>query len=154
MTTIAPPKVPVRPALTGQIRRKYYTIHTSPNHAFTLKLDDEARTAIVGFADVDDAMKIGNMIETHFNETIEWPDTRSGGKLILPQGRGDLLAHVFIQKWEFEELKLTCTKNFLDLVSVEDIGSTKTSYSLSGQVYKFEAPLDFYRQRIYELFHT
>jgi hypothetical protein len=154
MATIAPPAAPVRTVKTGQVRRKYYTIHSDPNHAFTLKLDAEARTAIVGFVDVDDAMKIGNMIETHFNEMIEWPDTRSGGNLVLPMGRGDPLAQVFIQKWEFEDLKLTCTKNFLDLVSVDELVPGKLTYSLSGAIYKFDAPLDFYRQRMYELYHT
>jgi hypothetical protein len=59
---------------------------------------------------------------------------------------------VYIQKWEFDELKLTCTRNFLDLIGVEGIIKKKLGgYTFDGNVYKFNADWDFYRTRLTEL---
>jgi hypothetical protein len=123
MATIAPPIKPLPRLPTAQTRRKYYTIHSNNNNAFSLKLNDDVKTAIVGFKDVDDAVRIGSMIETHF---------------IL---------------WTFNDLKMECTNNFLDFITVESIGSNKPeSYSLNGNFYAFEAPEEFYQNRIRELY--
>jgi hypothetical protein len=93
------------------------------------------------------------MIETHFIRQREWPDTRSEGSLILPSPQvGDVFQHIYVQKWDFNDLKMTCTKNFLDMISVDAIINTKNGYSFSGNVYKFEAPLEFYKERLAELY--
>jgi len=140
-------------ARTNQKTKTYWTLHTKPNDAFTLKISDKVRTSIVGFKEIDDAIFIGKMIETHFVRQKEWPDTRMEGSLVLPSSQvGDVLHHIYVQKWEFNELKLTCTKNFLDMLSVESIINTKNGYSFEGSVFKFEAPLDFYKDRLFELF--
>lgn len=112
MATIAPPIKP-RPRLpTAQTRRKYYTIHSNNNNAFSLKLNDDVKTAIVGFKDVDDALRIGSMIETHYIQYKEWPETRDPGSLILPTNRLNTLSHIFFRVWTFNDLKLECTNNF------------------------------------------
>ena len=87
------------------IDRKYYTIHSANNNAFTLKINEMTKTAIVGFHSSNDALFIGNMIETHYIEKKEWPDVREAGTLILPEARLKELAYVFIKEWEFEDLK-------------------------------------------------
>jgi hypothetical protein len=150
---VAPPRKPRLSARTNQKPKTYWTLHTQPNDAFTLKISDKVRTSIVGFKDIDDAIFIGKMIETHFVRQKEWPDTRVEGSLVLPSSQvGDVLHHIYVQKWEFNELKLTCTKNFLDMLSVESIINTKNGYSFEGSAFKFEAPLDFYKDRLFELF--
>lgn len=152
MATIAPPAKPRVQLQTAQTKRKFYTIHSNRNNAFALKLNEDARTAIVGFAELDDAVRIGNMIETYFVEKKEWPDTAQAGPLVLPVGQLEDLAHIFIRLWEFDELKVECTRNFLDLIGVEKIVPKNETYSLGGSLYKFDAPIGFYRERIQELF--
>jgi hypothetical protein len=150
---ITPPKKPARLAKTTPKPQNFFTIHTQPNDAFTLKLSADTKTSVVGFKDWDDALFIGKMIETYFVREKEWPDTREEGTLTLPSSSvGDVLRHVYIQKWDFDELKLTCTRNFLDLISVDGIIKKKLGgYTFDGNVYKFHADWDFYRTRLSEL---
>lgn len=152
--TIAPPTKPrIRPK-TNQKPKNYWTIHTHPNDAFTLKISEKVRTSIVGFKEIDDALFIGKMIETHFIRQKEWPDTKSEGTLILPNSQvGDVLQYIYIQKWVFDDLKMTCTKNFLDMISVDSILNTKNGYSFEGNVFKFDAPIEFYQKRFVELYN-
>ena len=76
-----------------------------------------------------------------------------GGPLILPNpDEGDVLRHLYVQKWDFNDLKLQCTRNILDLLSVECFKNTKNGYRFMGEVYSFEAQdFDFYRFRFEEL---
>jgi hypothetical protein len=93
------------------------------------------------------------MIDTHYIQEKEWPDTRQAGSLVLPNSRfGDVLMHVFIQEWEYDELKVRCTENTLDMVTVDAILKKKSSYSFSGSQLTFEAPAEFYRMRFDQLF--
>jgi len=87
------------------------------------------------------------MIETNFVNTNEWPDTRNSGTLVLPKSRVDTMNFVFVHQWDFEDLKLTCTANIMDMVSVDGIIDKDSSYRFSGQLFKFEADLDFYKDR-------
>ena len=150
---ISPPKKPRSMSKTNQKSKNFFTIHTDPNHAFTLKLADNTKTSMVGFRDWDDAFLIGKMIEAHFTVQKEWPDTRQTDSLILRSSdTNDILRYTYIQKWDSDELEMICTKNFLDLIGVENIVKNKShTYSFDGKVYKFEASIDFYRERIDEL---
>jgi len=152
MATAAPPVRPRIQFSTDQASRKYYTIHSNKNNAFTLKLSEDVRTAIVGFAKMEDAVRVGNMIETYYIEKKEWPDLYGSNELVLPEGRLGVLAHIFIEQWEFDELKLTCTSNFLDFISVEKLTPKSNKYGLAGDMYIFQAPDDFYRARLAELY--
>lgn len=151
MATAAPPARPRVQLPTAQTRRQYYTIHSNRNNAFTLKLNEDMKTAIVGFVKVEDAAVVGNMIETYFIEKKEWPSLYGVDDLSLPEGRLDNLSHVFVQEWEFDEIKMNCTRNFLDFISVEKLTPQNAKYSLSGNVYIFDAPVEFYRDRLDEL---
>ena len=152
MATAAPPVRPRVQFSTDQASRKYYTIHSNRNNAFTIKLNEDVRTAIVGFAKIEDAFRVGNMIETYYIEKKEWPDLYGAQDLVLPEGRVSELAHIFIEQWEFDELKLTCTNNFLDFISVDELTPRINKYGLAGAMYIFQAPDDFYRTRLDELY--
>ena len=110
--------------------------------------------AVVGFRDITDALTISNMIETYYVERKEWPDMSQIGTLILPEGRLKELAYVFVRQWEFDDLKLECTRNILDLASVDEILEKAPSYSFSGDLFKFSAPPEFYQNRFNELFES
>lgn len=141
-------------AKTNQRPKTHYTIHSKPNDAFTLRPDEKSQTAIVGFHKFDDAMIIGKMIEAYLVRQNELPDTKEVGSLILPMSdkKIDVLSYLFIQEWKFDDIKLMCTRNVLDMVSVQNIVNPKGGYSFSGFVYKFEAPIGFYQSRFEELF--
>ena len=153
--TLPPPVKPRASFKTNQRNRKYYTLHTTGNDAFTLRVNEQARTSIVGFTDWDNAMFVGQMLETYFIDQREWPPTYEVGALILPspQGPTDILRHLYIQQWEFDELQVTCTKNFLDMISIDDIIKKKAQggYVFTGKAHTFAAERDFYRHRLGEI---
>lgn len=148
MPVLAPPNKPIVTQRTRQRPNRYYTLHTRKNDAFTLKINDNSKTSVVGFRSWDDAFLIAQMIETYFINNKEWPDTRTPGTLILPNSQvGNVLQYVYIQKWEFNDLKYMCTGNILDMISVESLGTRKMGYAFSGKAIKFSAPIDFYQDR-------
>jgi hypothetical protein len=153
--TVPPPVKPRRASKTNQTNRKYYTLHTNKNDAFTLRVNEKARTSIVGFTDWDNAMFVGKMLETYFVSQMEWPMTYEVGALILPSAQGptDVLHHLYIQQWEFDELQLTCTRNFLDMISIDEIVKRKAhgGYVFAGSAFTFDTDTDFYRQRLDEI---
>lgn len=142
---------PPRPTLDRP--DKYYTIHTKPNDIFSLKMPYMKKTTVVSFKQWNDALHLSKMIETHYIHKKEWPDTRSE-TLTLPNSHlGEKeLEHVYIQMWDFDELKVECTKNILDMLLIEDIYSKNdNTFSLAGNIITFDAPDDFYRVRFEEL---
>lgn len=152
--TAVPPTKPRTASKTARGNRKYYTLHTHSNDAFTLRVNEQMRTSVVGFRDWDDALFTGKMLETYFIDQNEWPVTYEVGSLILPSSRvGDVLRHLYIQQWDFDDLKVTCTKNFLDMISIDNIIKKKSygGYTFTGSAYKFEADWDFYRDRLAEI---
>ena len=90
------------------------------------------------------------MIETHYLVQNEWPDTT--GQLILPAPHDGDLNFLFLQKWDFAELKVECTKNFLSMVAIDNLETTKQGFNFDGKILSFEAPLEFYVVRLAELF--
>jgi hypothetical protein len=148
MATAAPPARPITRLPTAQRGRRYYTLHSNNNNAFSLKLNDNVRTAIVGFRELGDAVQIGAMIETHFIHLNEWPETNMPGPLVLPSSRLSELNHIFIRNWAADELKFECTNNFLDLISVDSLDTNM----LNGNFITLEATDDFYRERIRQLY--
>jgi hypothetical protein len=147
---IVPPTTVIRPKNYGRKPNNYYTLHSKANDIFSIKIDECDKTTVVGFKNRSDAIFIGKMIETNFLDTNEWPDTRNSGKLFLPKSKVDNMQFVFIHQWDFEDLKVTCTGNIMDLVSVDGIIDKDSSYSFTGNLYKFDAPIEFYRDRFEE----
>jgi hypothetical protein len=93
------------------------------------------------------------MVETNYNANNEWPNTDvTSGKIYLPRAPPDLeLSLLIIHGWDFEELKLYCTSNLLDMISVDEITSGDGSFSFSGERYEFSAPTEFYQDRFNQI---
>jgi hypothetical protein len=144
---LSPPTNIIRPKGFGRKPNNYYTLHSKQNDIFSIKIEECDKTTVVGFKNKSDADFIAKMIETHFLETNEWPYTRNEGTLMLPKSKVENLQYVFVHQWDFEDLKLTCTGNIMDMVSVDGIIDRNSTYSFTGNLYKFEAPLDFYKDR-------
>jgi hypothetical protein len=148
---ILPPITRPRPKGFGRKPNNFYTLHSAENNIFSLNIDNHDKTAVVSFKTLSDAVLISRMIEAYYLKHREWPDTRENG-IFLPQPvQTEKLSYVFLHKWDLEDLKITCTRNILDMISVEEIVSNDDDkYSFSGNLYKFEAPVFFYRERFEE----
>jgi hypothetical protein len=147
---LAPPRP--RPTL-DRPPPAFYTIHSRPNNAFTMKLSEDTKTSIVGFKSYDAAYFVGQMVETNYTANQEWPNTDvTSGKIYLPRAPPDLqLSLLVIQGWDFDDLKLYCTSNLLDMISVDEITSGDGSFSFSGDRYSFSAPTEFYADRFNQI---
>lgn len=147
---------PIKPKIlisTDQDNSRYYTIHSSKNKAFGTRVNNKSKTSIVGFRQWDDAFLISKMIETNFISKKEWPETEEDGSVVLPTSaiHDDILRAVYIQEWEFDNLKLTCTLNFLDMISVDEIVTKKGKHMFQGHILRFEAPIEVYQARLEDL---
>lgn len=149
MSAITRPPPPGILKTYGRKPNNYYTLHSGINNAFTLNIGERERSCVIGFKTVEDANLIGRMIDTYYAKTLEWPEFWTEGALVLPKPETELV-HIFIHQWDFEDLKLMCTRNILDMISVEEIITQKQGYSFSGNMYTFDAPSDFYRERFEE----
>ena len=147
---LAPPRP--RPTL-DRPPPAFYTIHSRPNNAFTMKLSEDTKTSIVGFKSYDAAYFVGQMVETNYTANQEWPNTDvTSGKIYLPRAPPDLqLSLLVIHGWDFDDLKLYCTSNLLDMISVDEITSGDGSFSFSGDRYSFSAPTEFYADRFNQI---
>lgn len=153
MASIVAPPPPTRPHRRPPTRRGgkfYYTIHVHPNQAFAVRVNDDSLSALVGFKNPDHALFIGKMIELNYIEQQELPGTN--GQLVLPMARPGDLDFLFIQKWDFEDLKTTCTKNFLNLLSISSIGDGRKGFNLSGELIVLDAPREFYIDCLKEIY--
>ena len=130
-----------------------YTLHSKPNDAFTMKLSEETRTSVVVFRSFDTAKFVGQMLETNYIVNKEWPNTDvTSGKIYLPRARPELeLSLLVVHGWDFDDLKLYCTSNILDMISVDEITSGDGNFSFSGDRYEFSAPTEFYQDRFNEI---
>ena len=149
-TIVSPPRRPPRSIQTRRGGKFYWTIHTHPNNAFSVRVNENSKTALVGFKNVDNALVIGKMIETYYMTQQEWPDT--SGQLLLPPPHDGNLNFLFLQKWDFAQLQVECTKNFLSMVAIDNLGTTKRGFNFDGKMLSFEAPIEFYVARLEELF--
>ena len=148
-TIVSPPRRPTRTIQTRRGGKFYWTIHTHPNNAFTVRMKDDSPTSIVGFKNVDNALVIGKMIETYYMTQQEWPDTT--GQLILPPPHDGDLNFLFLQKWDFADLQVECTKNFLSMVAIDNLQTTKRGFNFDGKMLSFDAPHEFYVARLDEI---
>ena len=149
-TIVSPPRRPPRSIQTRRGGKFYWTIHTHPNNAFTVRMKDDSSTSIVGFKNVDNALVIGKMIETYYMTQQEWPDT--SGQLLLPPPHDGDLNFLFLQKWDFGDLQVECTKNFLSMVAIDSLQTTKRGFNFDGKMLSFDAPREFYAERLDEIF--
>jgi hypothetical protein len=148
-TIAAPPRRPPRSIQTRRGGKVYWTIHTHPNNAFSVRVNENSKTALVGFKNVDHAILIGKMIETYYMTQQEWPST--DGQLILPAPHDGDLNFLSLRKWDFAELKVECTKNFLSMVAIDNLETTKRGFNFDGKILSFEAPNEFYTERLEEI---
>jgi hypothetical protein len=147
----APPHKPRASVKTNRAPKYHYTIHSKPSDAFTLRANE--RTGVVAFHRWDDAFMLSHMMETYFTQEKELPRIGTS-TLVLPQKKNmtDLdLNFLYIQQWDFDDLKMFCINHMFNIISVQRLKDTKVGYSIEGNVYDLKASEDFYRLRFEEL---
>jgi hypothetical protein len=147
---ILPPVRPTRNFRTRPGDKFHWTINTHPNNVFTVRMDDDATTSLVGFRNVDHAELIAKMIESYYISAHELPDT--SGQLVLPAPHDGPLNFLSLRRWDLAELQMECTKNFLSMVTVEDLDTSGGKFSFDGKLMVFSAEPEFYIQRLEELY--
>jgi hypothetical protein len=147
---------PVKPrgfSRVSQSSKNQYTIHSKPSDVFTLRTRDD-KTAIVAFHRRDDAILMAKMMEIYFRQQNELPSVQLDNvdnALYLPQTDNTKLEYLYLNENQFDDLKVTCTRNILHMISVEKLKENKYGYSVTGNLYKFDAPVEFYQIRFEEL---
>ena len=146
---------PPRPLLrTIEVPERFFTLHSTENNVFALKLKVDTLTSVVGFRNWTTAHFIAQKLELNYNRTKGWPETdASRGSLHLPGevSEAHRLAMIDIKEWDLEDLKYICTSNILDLISVEEIRTEGDNHLLCGNIYKFTAPVEFYQTRFNQI---
>ena len=151
--TTRPPVV--KPAKTGFKPQRFYTIHSHPNHVFTLKPHAERRFSILGFKEIDDALLVGRMLQAYQLRQKDLPTPEPEGTLTLVNAPEDQdILTLSIREWDFQDLQFYCTRYIFDMISVDKIRKNKTNYSFDGDLYTFEAPPEFYQEAFEVLFNS
>jgi len=122
------------------IPRSFYTIHSSSNTVYATK-PPTTKISVVSFAHKSHAELIACMLEDYKLKTLEWPQLETENHMILPLATREL-SELSIIGWTKDELDMYCVQNFLDLITVNDIKKSKSSFSLLGETYAYEVPDD------------
>ena len=153
-TPVKPPTLKL--AKTGRTGKKYYTIHEPINKIFAVKLNgfEAMKTSVVSFNNRRDAEYMSSMIQTHHMYNSEWPifnfeDLQEDNFLRISTYNKQLTDHIFyINEWnEIDDLKMFCVSNFMDMIDLYKMDKKKDGFQLRGNLYKFDAPSDFYADR-------
>jgi hypothetical protein len=156
MSILAPPMKPFRPLKTGRSSKVAYTINKTPNRVYAIQPKDKAmKISIVSFMRAEDAQLVASMFEEYRRRTSEWPDTLNDhdDSLILPTNGSHILEDLSVIKWDVDDLKFYCCNNMMDLITLSYMKSTNNGFSVRGESYLFDAPLEFYKERFSELYH-
>jgi hypothetical protein len=156
MSILAPPMKPFRPLKTGRSSKVAYTINKTPNRVYAIQPKDKAmKISIVSFMRAEDAQLVASMFEEYRRRTSEWPDTLNDhdDSLILPTNGSHILEDLSVIKWDVDDLKFYCCNNMMDLITLSSMKSTNKGFSVRGESYLFDAPLEFYKERFSELYH-
>jgi hypothetical protein len=149
---IKPPPIKFK---TDRTNKKFWTLHYTSNKV--LGFTAEPKTLVIGFAKQNDAIIVGKNIENHVITKQEWPDFSEFPEFNLQGSKPGTLDFLVTKQWDFDDLKIWCTLNCLDFVSVERMSKrhvNSSTWQLSGAKYGFDAPYELYQQRFEELLNS
>jgi hypothetical protein len=157
MSVLSPPKKPVRLPKSDRKSNIAYTINYTRNKVYAVQPSDKSmKISIVSFTNVNHAGKMAGMLEEYRRRTSEWPDFMNdhSNSLFLPDETiNNQLVELSIVQWDLDELKMNCMNNMLDLITLNYMKKTRDGFSVGGDTYLINGPLDFYQERFNELYH-
>ena len=124
-------------------KKRIYTINNN-NRIFTIKLNknDLETTTLLAFTKKNDATKISYMLENHYNQTKEWPETllnpNSGIFLMSSEVIDNIhLSVLNISSWDFVKFNNLCMENLIDYLLINEISKIRSdAYNIKGQLVK------------------
>jgi CTP:phosphocholine cytidylyltransferase-like protein len=155
MSTPVKPPVIVRPK-TARTGKKYYTIHEAVNKVFAVKLlgFETLKTSVVSFNNREDAENMSGVLQNHHRHKREWPvfnfEAFQDDNILRVSTYDNTITNniLYVSEWnEMDDLKLFCVSNCLDLIDLYKMNQQKDGFQLKGNVFKFDAPSDFYAER-------
>jgi hypothetical protein len=153
MSLLARPPT-IRRVTTDQESKRVYTLHSNPNSVFAWRTSSESmKTATVVFRRQKDALLMAHMIERHVRQNKEWPSTTMFD-FQLDSGPGTVsneLELVDIRQWDFEMLKVYCVEAYLDMITLSTVTPSKEGFSINGELISLNVPIEFYVDRLNQL---
>jgi len=147
MLTNIPPSA-IRPKQSRGPDKSLFTIHKSNNTVYASKPKNELlMISVVSFTNREHALMIASMLEEYKSRTSEWPLLFPEEEIFLPTSQGNNeLMELTIQRWAKDDLTVYCVEHMMDLITIQNIQHTKGTLNITGDTYKFDAPIDFYQQ--------
>jgi hypothetical protein len=133
---VKPPNIKLRDG-TG----KFHTLHCD-KHVFTIQKNG---TSIVAFRNKKDANQFGKLLEGHYEISRVWPAINFEDTILFKKPKDQILKYLSINSWREEDLRDFCIKNYINML---DIFRLENDYRLVGRSVSWEAPMDFYIDRL------
>ena len=149
---LAPPPRKVR---TIEKPSLYYTIHSTPNRVFGVRLAKDAPISVVGFKNYDDAYMMGRMLETHYLNQDNLPLPEEINEISLPAESESVhdMRSLFLLHQDTDDILSACAANFLQFVGVEGKVLIDNRYTWDATTFNITQSDDYYRERLGELFN-
>jgi hypothetical protein len=154
MLTIYKPPTVVKKVDRSRKNKKMYTIHLHPNRVWAVIPDNsEMNLSVMSFKNQKNAEMLACMFEENKRRTGEWPELSKQKDLHLPISKELYPEELMVSEWSEEDLNYFCATTFLDMICINDIKTDKMgSMTLVGASYKFNVPLDFYKDRLDQMY--
>lgn len=139
------PKTPTIQKTNYDNRKRIYTI-TKNNKFFTIKLNkdendnDYVTTTLLAFTKRAEAVKIGHMLENHYNQTKDWPETLLNPNDGIYLMSNDIiedkrLSQLYIKNWNYSKFNTYCIENLFDYLLITELKTTENkSYTIRGEL--------------------
>jgi hypothetical protein len=143
MSSVAPVKPPITKLHDGTGR--FHTLHLE-KHVFTIQ---KHGTSVVAFRNKKDANQFGKLLESHYEISQVWPIINFEDTVFYKKPKDHVLKYLDINSWGEEDIRNFCVKNYMNML---DIFRLEDDYRLVGRSISWEAPMDFYIDRLNERF--
>jgi hypothetical protein len=146
MLTTNPPSA-IRPRQSRGPKKTLFTIHKQDNTIYASKpTNDLVLISVVSFSKRDNALLIASMLEEYKRRTNEWPLLTPDDDVFLPSSEiSTELQELEIIGWTQDALNEYCAEHILDLITIQNIENSNGILNITGDTYRFEASLDFYK---------
>jgi hypothetical protein len=154
MLTFNKPPPSIKKPYRSHKNKRLFTIHLYPNRVWAVIPDNpEMNLSIMSFKSQKNAELMACMFEENKRRTGEWPELSKQRDLHLPVSNELYPQELMVSEWSEEDLNLFCITTFLDMICINDIKTDRTgSMTLVGSSYKFDVPLDFYKDRLDQMY--
>jgi hypothetical protein len=107
-----------------------------------------SKMSVIAFYNKVEIDRLANLVESHYEQTQEWPDFENL-KLMANPKRNAQLNHLDIFKWsDLDSLRVFCAEKYFDLVTVKNMSR---DFKITGEVLQLSIPENFHVEYLEEL---